>query len=57
MNTMRRPDKLPPVEVEYDLNEGRTSKRFDDAFAARRFYAKMMREGKNPKVKKATEEK
>jgi hypothetical protein len=48
-------NRLPPVAVEYDGPKGRETKVFADPFKARRFYARMLREGRNPKVKKASE--
>jgi integrase len=42
--------RMPPVVVEYDGKDGRVSKRFEDAFAGRRFYAAKDKTGKHPKV-------
>jgi hypothetical protein len=43
---------MPPVQVEYDDGKGgRATKRFTDAYAARRFYAGKLKEGRNPAVR------
>jgi len=42
----------PSVIVEYDCRGNRVEKRFEDPYAARRFYASKLKAGKNPKVKK-----
>lgn len=39
------------VFVEYDCHGGRRTKKFLDAYEARRFYASKFKSGKNPKVK------
>jgi hypothetical protein len=44
------------IEVEYDGEEGREKKSFDDALKARRLYLVKYREGKNPKIVKAKAE-
>jgi hypothetical protein len=44
-------NRLPAVDVEYDGAKGkRLTKHFDDANAAKRFYATKDKAGKNPKV-------
>lgn len=48
-------NRLPPVAVEYDGPKGRETKVFADAFKARRFFARKLKEGKNPQVKKVSE--
>ena len=45
-------NRMPAVRVEYDPNGQRTTKHFDDAYEARRFYATKFKAGKNPTVKK-----
>ena len=40
----------PPVSVEYDCRGKRATKEFEDANAAKRFYATKDQLGKNPKV-------
>ena len=53
------PSTLPPpvVRVEYDGANGerKLSKVFKDPYEARRFYGKLLRDGKNPRVKKGQE--
>ena len=44
-------NRLPAVVVEYDCRGQRVCKEFTDAYAARRFYAQKLREGKHPQVK------
>jgi hypothetical protein len=46
---------MPAVIVAYDGRTGRVSKHFDDAYAARRFYAAKLAAGKNPEVKGANQ--
>lgn len=43
----------PDVLIWYDSRDKRISKRFSDAYAARRFYAAKLKAGKNPKLTKA----
>ena len=45
-------NRMPKVAVEYDSRGTRATKTFDDAFAARRFYAAKLKANKNPKIKK-----
>jgi hypothetical protein len=45
-------NRLPPVIVQYDVRNGRRSKSFKDAYAARRFYIIKIKAGKNPTLKK-----
>jgi hypothetical protein len=47
--------KSPPVVVEYDCRGKRVSKRFADAYEARRFYAAKLRQGNRPAVKRPKE--
>ena len=47
--------RLPSVVVEYDCRGRRATKQFDDAYAARRFYASKFKSGKNPVVKRGEE--
>ena len=47
--------RMPAVRVEYDCRGERKSKRFENAYAARRFYAAKLKAGKNPVVKKSEE--
>ena len=44
--------RMPAVIVEYDTAKGRMSKRFEDAYQARRFFVAKDREDRNPKVRK-----
>ena len=48
-------NRLPAVTVEYDWrNTGkRVTKEFEDANAAKKFYAKKLKDGKNPKLVEA----
>lgn len=43
------------VSVTYDCRGKRATKTFDDSYAARRFYAAKLKEGKNPNVHKYTD--
>jgi hypothetical protein len=43
--------RMPPLAVEYDARGGRAAKRFDDPYAARRFYARLTKAGRRPAVK------
>lgn len=45
--------KITLVNVEYDAKGNRVVKSFKDNSSARRFYAKMMKENRNPKIVKA----
>lgn len=47
--------RMPPVLVEYDSRGKRVIKRFEDAYAARRFYTAKDKQGKNPKVRKVVD--
>jgi hypothetical protein len=49
----RLPDPPQRIGVEYDGRGGRRTKVFDDLFAARRFYAAKLKQGKNPRVRRA----
>lgn len=44
-------DRTRPVSVEYDARGGRAAKRFDDPYAARRFYVRLTKAGRRPAVK------
>ena len=44
--------RSPSVLVEYDRRGERVAKRFEDGYAARRFYCSKLKQGLNPKVKK-----
>ena len=43
--------RMPEVTVEYDTRQGRKSKHFKDAYAARRFYSAKAREGRSPSLR------
>lgn len=51
---MRITGRLPAVIVEYDSRNDRKQRRFDDAYAARRFYAAKMKADKHPTIIKDT---
>lgn len=42
-----------PVVIEYDRGNQRATKRFTDAYAARRFWLAKLKAGKRPTVRKA----
>jgi len=42
--------RMPSVYVEYDTNNGRQTKFFEQAHQARSFYSSMLRQNRNPRV-------
>jgi hypothetical protein len=45
---------VEPVAIEYTARGKRTTKVFVDHYAARRFYASKMKQGKHPKVRRVS---
>ena len=43
--------RFPPVVIVYTCRGKRVSKRFDNPYVAKRFYAAKLKDGKNPEVK------
>ena len=45
--------RMPAVSVSYDRRTGRQTKKFTDAYKARRFYVAKLKVGKRPTVGRA----
>lgn len=44
-------DRMPALVIDYDCRGKRISKEFQDAYLARRFYARKLKDGRNPKIR------
>jgi hypothetical protein len=44
--------RMPSVDLEFDAGGRRIRRQFDDAFEARRVYARLLKAGRNPRVHK-----
>ena len=48
--------RSPSVTIEYDVRSGRKERTFTEAYQAKQFYVRMFSQGKNPTIKKETDQ-